>query len=67
MVVLIEYKKTKQLLYNANRQIKRLKEKLEKFKYKIKIMMITIIVMMMNQLKHISKKLLKNQDLVQLY
>ncbi|CAH1768567.1 5100_t:CDS:2, partial [Entrophospora sp. SA101] len=34
MVLLIEYKKTKQQLYNANRQIKRLKEKLNKFEHK---------------------------------
>lgn len=34
MVVLMEYKQTKQLLYNANRQIKRLKEKLNKYECK---------------------------------
>jgi hypothetical protein len=33
MVLLIECKQVKQLLYNANRQIKRLKQKIDAFKY----------------------------------
>lgn len=33
MALLIEHKRTKQQLYNANRQIKRLKEKLNKFEH----------------------------------
>jgi len=34
MVLLIECKQVKQLLYNANRQIRRLKQKIDTFKYK---------------------------------
>ena len=33
IVLLIEYKQVKQLLYNANHQIKRLKQKIDTFKY----------------------------------
>ena len=34
MVILIEYKQMKQSLYNANRQVKRLKQKINALKYK---------------------------------